>query len=408
MEMLRARRWGCFGLVLLSGGLGACHSSAPEEGPPPAPIVVPTPAAELSVYANAASAAELTTALRADLDRHLAARAFGGLEAFAFGALVARQATHADLVLKDVRPVLLFQHHGGTEYIGPTKELQALLATQATRELEAVYSALKHRDMSAIESALQRERALLHEDTVRMSPQLAAHARFFDGVLGYSELAAQTAPLVDEAHAVVRTLEGALGPFAETGQDEPFFLALVLSAEALELVGDQPGAVEFWMQAAESRFWSAATPDLQVVIQGRISSYSAKQRAEVAAEVDDEWTARVAKINASAKRRVDEANGEVAELKVEQARQLRVADEEIAQLELQVTQARARASELAQELLDERLEAERQRELTALRGRLGVLQAQLGEARRAHDQMAAAETPDARGPSVFWMWQASL
>ena len=373
-----ASRW-CFlpGLVLMS-----CSSTGDSDGQPSpsaASSAHASPATpDFGAYEAATTSDELASLIREDLKRHMSRHAYEGIEAFAFTSMEEGRSTHADLVLQGTEPVFLFQRYGGQAYLTSVKTLGRLLRRDATQELEDVYSALEQGDMSSIAQARRTSRAVLHEETVRLSPALLPHAHFFDGVLGFAELEKNPEADLDDAKLVVDSMERASGPFAETGLEEPLFLALVISAQALERVGETELAVEKWLLAAESDFWPQAHHDLRVAIQGRIQSYRDALRGEVEQEVQGEWEARVAKIEASAQVQVDAANARVASL------------------EGDLAAARERLINLEQVLAEERAEAERERERAATREHIRELEGRLEEAQRALD-VVASNGPETTG-----------
>jgi hypothetical protein len=344
------------GLAFSTALATACQTKSVPTGPPPQVVdpVSETPTSR--DYEQANTADQLSALMRTDLERHDPRAARSGLEAFAFAAIAERHAMYADALLTESRPVLSFQRFGGDSHITALKELVRILSSGAKRELADVYAALAQDDIEAISRARHTERAVLHPDTVRLSSQLKPHAHFIDGVLAYAELERQPTPTPGSADPTLKAMERATDAFARQGLDEPLFLALVISAEALELSGEPDRAIEKWLQAAEASYWERAHPDLRVAIRGRIQSYTDLLHAEVERDVQRQWEARVRAIEAAAKRDQDKAEARIVELEADLHRQ------------------RDRMELLEAEALDER---------AAVQAQIGELEGRLDEARSA-------------------------
>jgi len=345
-------------------------------------------------YEGATTAEELDRFVRQDLESRSADRAAAGLEAFVFTSLFEERATHASEIYKKAKPALLFQRLGGQSRIATVTALGDMLAIAAKRELTGIHAAIRLGDNDALGRARTNERAVLSGETLALAPHLVPHAEYVDGVLAYRRF--ESAPTPGGQAEVVAPLARAIEAFAQTRQEEPHFVALILTAQAHELGGDRTAAIEAWLRAGESSYYKNAHRDLRLAIDTRIETHVAAVRAEVEAAVAAEWEKRLA----------DQKRAAAAEAEIAKTR--------VASLEKDLAAARAEYDALAVELESERFENAQQLERAAAANRIAQLETQLEDARRTLELVlagklsaapVAATSPSSSG-SVMVEWQA--
>ncbi|MEZ5977492.1 MAG: hypothetical protein R3F34_04660 [Planctomycetota bacterium] len=370
--------------------LAACRSGKEEA----VEVVPPIATIDRSLlYERATTGDELARLLRDDLETGEAARAFDGLEAFVFAAIFADRATSADAAFEKARPTLLFQRYDARRELTPVTQLGDMLSLEAGRELTDVYSSLRFGDMDAVARARSTPGAVLAADTVALRPALAPHAAFFDGAIAHADLASAEKPDPAVARDVVRLMDRAIDAFSRTKQEEPLFLALVVKAEAQDLLGADEDAAETWLRAAETSYFARADRDVRIAVVGRIDGYRDRLQAKLENDVRATWQKRVDAIT-------DKANDDVA------AAEARAND-----LERQLTDATLRVAALSKQIDDERLQAKLQQERSATEHRIALLEAQLDEARAALASTGGAPADEGavatNTGSVFLLWQKS-
>lgn len=394
--MLR-HRFATLPLVATLALAAACHTSGPDDYEKDSQRAAEraTNLDRERAYEGAASAEELVRLTRGDLENRSPDQAAAGLEAYVFTSLFEGRATHANEVYRQAKPALLFQRFGGQSRIATVTALGEMLANAARRELDGVHAAIRLGDHDALQRARTEACAVLSPDTLALAPHLVPHAELVDGVLAYRVF--ESAPLPKGQGNVVQPLARAIEAFAQTRQEEPHFVALILTAQAHELAGDRALAIEAWLRAGESAYYRNAHRDLRLAIDARIESHVAAVRAEVEAKVAAEWEARLAE-----QKRAAAADAEVAKLRV-------------SALERELATARADYEALALELESERFQSAQRAERAAAAARISQLEAQLDDARRTLDLVlsgaavpsttTAAAAPASSG-SVMLQWQA--
>ncbi|QDU69677.1 hypothetical protein [Engelhardtia mirabilis] len=239
----------------------------------------------------------------------------------------------------------LFLSRGGQTHLAVVKELRKTLGRRADAEVDELYSALDGLDTAPIQAAMERPGAVLHPDTVALLPDLGVHRRFFTAVLDYARLSQQGQPSAALASEVARSMDQARMGLAAAGADEPFFLAAVFSAQALELVGADEAAVEYWLAAADSAWWDRTPADLQAIIGSRVVSYRQRVHDEIEADLTAKWEGKYSEALA----RIDSLEGDLAVISDELLQaQLELADEQRVNTHL------SRSVDLAQQLAEER------------------------------------------------------
>jgi hypothetical protein len=281
----------------------ACASkgTAPNYEPvEPATREAPAP---LSDYSQAQTGSELAQLVRSDLEQHRPARAYEELDRLAAWSITTQKASTTYAIYHEARLVPLFLHYGGSEYLGSVDTLEGLLKKASGDELAGVYHQLFHEDEAGIGKALD-EGNLFGETSLRVFPELRAHAAFFEGVLAYYALEAAD-PSAAEANAVAASMDQAGESFAHQGLQQEYFLTRVFAGKALEQAELTEQATERWLQAAESAYWDEARDDLRLMIAGRIQSYRDGLEAQIRQDVEASWNEKLQQAQADTRLEVE-------------------------------------------------------------------------------------------------------
>ena len=306
-------------LLLLAATLGACQSSSNPStwttaSNPGASLAGPLP----SRYAQAETGAQLAAFVQRDLAEHGGRFAYNELREFTGASLANGTATlRSSIVTEAALPTLLL-FHGGQNYVTAVKALVGLLENAADMELDTAYESYLQGDAEGLRHALNGYGRVLHPDTVARAPHLQPYALFFQAALDTFALEDQASPDRELAEGVVTALDRAGRAFLNTGSSEEFFQTRLLSALALERIGEDAAAMEKWLEAAESAYWPQSG-DVQLLVAGRIQSYRDRLRKDVEAEVAEAWQREVDKIEAKhqeAMQRVAELEGARDELRL--------------------------------------------------------------------------------------------
>ncbi|MCP3917209.1 MAG: hypothetical protein GY711_16800 [bacterium] len=300
-----------FVLALLSAGCGSTPSGSVQTSEHAQPVGNNR---RTWAYEAVENGAELAQMIRADLAEGEVDRAYRGVEAFALANVHGGRASRANEIFREARPILLFVYGGGSSRVTAVKEVGKLLEMESTGELRALYQALANDDLNPIRLALSTPGAPLHTDTLAVSTSRVPHAQFFDGVLLYDDLKSGAEPSAAAVSAVVERMQRAGAAFARTGQGEPYFLSLVVAAEALELGGAGEEAMEHWLTAIETDYWRGAGANLRVAVAGRVESYRSRLRGEVETAVADERRREIERLEAAHRAEHAEALQRIAKL----------------------------------------------------------------------------------------------
>ncbi|MBL4770676.1 MAG: hypothetical protein JKY61_05945 [Planctomycetes bacterium] len=245
-------------------------------------------------YTGAQSGSDLGRALDRDLQAGEGATAFCGLEQFVQDHLLARSATWAHSVLKEVRPVTRFQFANQSRYLVGVKELEVRLAREAGTDLSSAYTAARHRDYARLRSMLESKQGLLHPETVAMDSELRPHAALFASLVAYDEFSRNPEASIEDVNRLFSGLAQAREELGQSHSSEGMFMADVAWAQALEQQGDHDAAGEIWLRITKSNYWTQTPVPVRNAIAARITSYTARLRNALAVQLENERRAELA------------------------------------------------------------------------------------------------------------------